>query len=129
LTQRALDTMAGVHLGSPTGAALVDDPSSYDECFALRGPVTLANLQDVRRQGEAALAAAGTRASIDLSGLTQGNSAALAVLMAWFRRAQSLGKSVIFTGAPVELQKIMELSGMSRVLPVVAGSSDGEVQQ
>jgi anti-anti-sigma factor len=99
------------------GAAAVD-LASYDACFALRGPVTLANLKDIRRQGEAALTTAGPRAVMDIAGLTSANSAALAVLMAWFRQAQTLGKTVVFTGVPTDLRKIIELSGMAEILPL-----------
>jgi phospholipid transport system transporter-binding protein len=94
-----------------------------EPCYRLRGPVTLANLVAIRREGEAALAAADTPASMDISGLENGNSAALAVLMAWFREAQALGKEVVFTAIPSELVKIIELSGMAEVLPIAERSA------
>jgi phospholipid transport system transporter-binding protein len=89
-----------------------------DPCFRLTGAVSLANLMDIRRQGEAALAAAAPPVRMDISGLENGNSAALALLMAWFRAARAQDKAVTFTGVPAELQKIIELSGMTSVLPL-----------
>jgi len=89
----------------------------------LRGAVTLDNLVAIRREGEAALAAADTPTSMDISGLENGNSAALALLMAWFREAQAQGKEVVFTDIPSELVKIIELSGMAEVLPLAERSA------
>jgi ABC-type transporter Mla MlaB component len=80
--------------------------------------VSLDNLMDVRRAGEAALAAAGASPTIDLAGLAGGNSAAVAVLMAWFRAARAQNKNLVFTGPPERLWKIIQLSGMATVLPL-----------
>lgn len=84
--------------------------------------MTLDNLVAIRSEGEAALAAAGSATSIDVSGLVGGNSAALALLMAWFREANAQGKELVFTAIPAELEKIIELSGMSAVLPIAEHS-------
>jgi phospholipid transport system transporter-binding protein len=125
LTDRSFRGVARAQAAS--GAAV--DLGSYEPSFALRGPVTLANLKDIRRRGEDALTAAGPRAAMDISGLTGANSAALAVLMAWFRQAQALGKSVVFTGVPTELLKIIELSGMAEILPLADGPAPGAASQ
>lgn len=93
------------------------EPAS-EVCFRLEGPVSLDNLIEVRRAGEAALAAAGPRTAIDLAGLSNGNSAALAVLMAWFRAARTRRQGLVFTNTPERLRKIIQLSGMAAVLPV-----------
>ena len=85
---------------------------------SLTGSVTFTNLAAVRAAGEAAIAAAGERAVVDLSGLTDGNSAAVAVLVSWYRHAQGLGKDIVFLDAPAEVRNIIGLSGLSRVLPL-----------
>jgi phospholipid transport system transporter-binding protein len=72
----------------------------------------------IRAEGAAAIAAAGEHVQVDLSGLERGNSVAVALLMAWLRTAQGDDKSLVFTGAPAELTNIIELSGMSDVLPL-----------
>ena len=94
-------------------------------CYRMQGHVTFDNLMAVRRAGEEALQGAGDRAAVDVSGLENGNSAAVAVLMAWLRCAESLGKSVVFVGMPARLAKIIELSGMTEVLPLTAGAAPG----
>lgn len=86
----------------------------------LEGPVTVANLVDLRGAGEAAIEASEGRAVVDLSGLEASNSLSVALLMAWFRAAERSGKELEFIGAPDELSSIIELSGMNEVLPMVA---------
>ena len=86
--------------------------------YQVVGRVDLGNLMQIREEGEAAIAAAGDRVVVDLSRLENGNSAALALLMAWFRAAESQEKTIEFVGAPAELQNIVELSGLAGVLPL-----------
>lgn len=86
--------------------------------FPVTGTVTFDNLMDIRRAGEAAIAEAADGVTFDLSGLAQGNSAAVAVLMAWFRAADRQDKTVSFVGVPAELESIIELSGLTDVLPL-----------
>lgn len=95
-----------------------------DAAFRLTGRVTFDNLTEQRAAGEAALAAAGSRAVFDLSQLEGGNSAAVALLMAWFREADRLDKSIVFVGVPEELRNIIELSALTDVLPVEAGTAE-----
>ena len=86
--------------------------------FPVTGTITFDNLMDVRRAGEAAIADADDGVTFDLSGLEHANSAAVAVLMAWFRAADRQDKTVSFVGVPAELESIIELSGLTDVLPV-----------
>ena len=80
--------------------------------------MNLENLLEHRRRGEAAIGAAGTRVCIDLSGLTNGNSAALALLLAWCRAARAGDKALVFTGVPEKLRSIIGLTGMAELLPL-----------
>lgn len=86
--------------------------------FRVSGPVTFANVTGIRARGEAAIAAGGDRVVLDVSGIEHGNSVALALLIAWFRAAEVAGKSIVFTGVPAELENIVELSGLTDVLPL-----------
>lgn len=86
--------------------------------YRLTGAVTFDSMARIRAEGAAAIAAAGKRVLVDLSGLERGNSVAVALLMAWLRAAQHEDKSLVFAGAPAELTNIIELSGMTDVLPL-----------
>ena len=88
------------------------------------GHVTFDNLIARRRDGEAFIASSGEHVVMDLSGLEDGNSAAVALLMAWYRKAELEGKELEFRRAPAELIKIIDLSGMTSVLPVRPSAED-----
>ena len=49
---------------------------------------------------------------IDLSALSIVDSAAVAVMLAWQRHAQSLNRSLQFTGAPSSLISLVDLYGL-----------------
>jgi ABC-type transporter Mla MlaB component len=53
-----------------------------------------------------------------LTGLEVSNSVAVALLLGWFRRAHRLGKAIVFTDIPADLLNIIEVSGLSEVLPL-----------
>jgi len=84
----------------------------------VEGTVTFDNLMERREAGEQAIAGAAGELVFDLGGLEAGNSAAVALLMAWFRAADRQEKAVRFVGVPQELRSILDLSGMAGVLPL-----------
>lgn len=94
--------------------------------YRLRGRVTFGNLVRIREEGRQAIARAGEQAVFDLSGLERGNSAAVALLMDWFRAAEHGGKSIRFVAPPVELENIVELSGLTDLLPLGAATAAAE---
>lgn len=84
----------------------------------VEGNVTFDNLVNRREAGEQVIADAAGEVVFDLGGLEGGNSAAVALLMAWFRAADRQHKTVRFVGVPPELRSILDLSGMTGVLPL-----------
>jgi len=82
------------------------------------GSVTFEDLMDRRAAGEQTIAEAEGEVVFDLGGLEAGNSAAVALLMAWFRAADHADKAVRFVNVPQALHSILELSGMTGVLPL-----------
>tara|TARA_Y100001933_G_scaffold21205_1_gene18139 strand:- start:2870 stop:3187 length:318 start_codon:yes stop_codon:yes gene_type:complete len=94
--------------------------------FPVTGAVTFDNLMEIRRAGEATIAEAEDGVVFDLSGLENGNSAAVALLMAWFRAADRHDRAVAFAGAPAELVSIIELSGLTEVLPLEGAAGHPE---
>ncbi len=85
--------------------------------FSLPAEVTFANLMAVRRDGEACIDQ-GDSTDIDLSSLTSGNSAVVALLIGWFRYAHTHGKVVRFLHVPVTIMNIIEVSDLDEVLPL-----------
>ena len=79
------------------------------------GPVTLANVADVLRQGSEELRA-GVR-TIDLGEVTELDSSLLAALFAWMRVATSSGADVSFENVPQGLMTVAQLNGVAELLP------------
>jgi len=79
------------------------------------GPVTLANVADVLREGCDELRA-GVR-TIDLGEVTELDSSLLAALFAWIRAAKSNGTEVVFANLPEGLMTVARLYGVAELLP------------
>ena len=86
--------------------------------FLLPDAVHFDDFSDIRAAGEIYLDEQADNAVFDLSPLQQCNGAAVALLMAWLRYAHARGKSVVYAGAPADLQNIVEVTGLSGTLPV-----------
>lgn len=64
---------------------------------------------------------------IDFSDLTQGDSAAVATMLAWSRAARSKGKSLTFTNLPVSLRSLIELYGVKELLNTTSSPEPRQV--
>jgi phospholipid transport system transporter-binding protein len=82
--------------------------------MVLSGPVTLANvaavLEDGRRHLEDGVE------SVDLAGVTEMDSALLALLLAWMREAKSRDRSLTLVNPPQALSTIARLYGVDTLL-------------
>ena len=61
-------------------------------------------------------AIAAGQAGFDLSGLTELDSAAVAILLAWQRAALARGHALRLTGLPANLRRLMQLYGVADLL-------------
>ncbi|HEX6691022.1 MAG TPA: STAS domain-containing protein [Burkholderiales bacterium] len=82
----------------------------------LSGPVTLGNVAELLEAGRRELAADGV-ATVDLAGVTDLDSSALALLLAWLRDARAAGRSLAFVNLPEGLRTIARLYGVEDLLP------------
>ncbi len=78
------------------------------------GRITLDEAVAVRRDGEAALADGCV--VMDLSGITQTDSSALSVLLAWRRHALNRGAQLEMRNLPASLQSLIDLYGVRALL-------------
>ncbi|MBL8470318.1 MAG: STAS domain-containing protein [Rhodocyclaceae bacterium] len=84
----------------------------------LEGPMTFATARALSEQGAAALGPGAC--VIDLAGVSDIDSSALAVLFAWARAAASRGGSITLAHVPANLSSLAELYGVSDLLPAAA---------
>lgn len=82
--------------------------------MVLSGPVTLANVAAVLEEGRRHVAE-GVE-SIDLQGVTEMDSALLALLLAWQREAKSRDRSLTLANPPQALSTIARLYGVDTLL-------------
>jgi phospholipid transport system transporter-binding protein len=87
-----------------------------DERMLLSGPVTLANVAGLLEEGRRHLAD-GVR-SVDLGEVTELDSAAIALCLAWLRDARTAGRDIRFSNLPESLQTIARLYGVHSLLPL-----------
>ena len=80
------------------------------------GPVTLANVAGLLEEGRRHLAE-GVR-TVDFGEVTEMDSAALALCLAWLRDAKAAGGAITFSNLPESLQSIARLYGVHSLLPL-----------
>jgi phospholipid transport system transporter-binding protein len=83
----------------------------------ISGALTLANVSQVLEEGRRHLADGVT--TVDLAEVSELDSSALALLLAWLREAKARQKSLAFAHLPESLQTIARLYGVQDLLPVV----------
>lgn len=79
-----------------------------------KSSLTMDNAAPALEAGLAAIAAGQTE--IDLSGLVQVDSAAVATLLAWQRAAQAKGVAIRFNHLPATLESLVHLYGVHDLL-------------
>jgi len=82
--------------------------------MVLTGPVTLANVAAVLEEGRRHLEDGVD--SVDLAGVTEMDSALLALLLAWMREAKSRERSLTLANPPQALSTIARLYGVDTLL-------------
>lgn len=82
--------------------------------MALSGPVTLANAHQVLEEGRRLLAE-GVE-TVDLAGVTEMDSALLALLLAWQRDAAQRSATLALANEPQALRTIARLYGVNELL-------------
>jgi phospholipid transport system transporter-binding protein len=86
--------------------------------MTLSGPVTLADVAGLLEEGKGHLAEGVS--TVDLSEVTDMDSALLALLLAWLRDAKTRQRDLTFANLPEALRTIARLYGVDSLLPVAA---------
>jgi len=85
--------------------------------WAVSGDLGLETAATVLASGESAFAGV-PRAVVDLSGVTDADSAGLAVIIEWTKGAYRAGRSIEFHGLPPRLAELARIGGVADLLPV-----------
>ena len=106
---------------APAGADEAELRAAGDGRYVLRGPVvfaTAAGLLETSRR----LFGNEPQLTVDLSEVTRVDSAALALLLEWLRRARAEGRGLRYEGLPEKLHAIAALSGVQKLLEAGDGA-------
>jgi phospholipid transport system transporter-binding protein len=80
------------------------------------GPMVIASAAALKAAGESALSA-GAKV-IDLANVTDADSAAVAVLLAWVRTAQERSQAIAIVHSPESIRSLATLYGVADLLPL-----------
>jgi phospholipid transport system transporter-binding protein len=83
--------------------------------WRLAGPLTMGELGRVLAEGRTRAAAGDLQ--LDLSAVTEADSAALALLLDWLRVAHAAGHTLTVSGLPAGLESLAALYGIDTLLP------------
>jgi len=90
----------------------------HDGRFRVRGSVTLASVQVLLDQGKQTFA--GDDLRIDLSGVTEADSSAVALMLDWAREATARGARICFENLSENLRTLISLYDVGEFLPACA---------
>jgi phospholipid transport system transporter-binding protein len=88
--------------------------------FAVVGEIGFDTVRGLLASGATRLAGADAQFEVDLSGVTKGDSAGLALLIEWLKQAARSGKTVRFTRVPGQLRALAQISEIEGFLPLSA---------
>lgn len=80
----------------------------------VEGPITMRNVTAVLEEGARLFAV--PHVIVDLSGVTEVDSAAVSLLLEWRRVAQAASRKIEFTNLPVNLKSLADLYGVSELV-------------
>jgi phospholipid transport system transporter-binding protein len=88
--------------------------SCADGRCTLSGPVTMRNVTAVLEESRRLFN--GLRVVVDLSGVTELDSAAVSLLLEWRRGARAANREIDFVNIPDNLKSLADLYGVSELL-------------
>jgi phospholipid transport system transporter-binding protein len=85
--------------------------------FLLGGALAFETVSDwLQRSSE--LFGPGQSLRLDLSGITRADSAGLALLLEWLRRARQAGTALTLENVPAQMRSLIEVADLDQVLPL-----------
>lgn len=83
--------------------------------FKVRGPLDAETVTDLLERSEAAFRGS-TSLEIDLGGVPEGDSAGLALLIEWIRRARKQNQQLHFKNLPTQIASLARISQVDELL-------------
>lgn len=96
--------------------------------ITLRGELTLTTVKELWENSRSFFDGQKTPLKIDLTQITQSDSAGVALLIAWVRLAHQQKREIFLISLPKQMQAIIRVSGLENLLPVVVSPSQNREQ-
>lgn len=80
------------------------------------GPMVIDSAAALKKAGDGAVAAGA--AMVDLAGVTEADSAAVAILLSWLRVARERKQALMIVNAPTSIRSLATLYGVADMLPL-----------
>lgn len=90
--------------------------------YQLQGSLTLQSVVRLLTQSEMMFHASSPALKVDMTPVSRVESAGLALLVEWCRRAEAAGKSIRYENIPQQLIAIARLSGVDEILELEGGT-------
>jgi phospholipid transport system transporter-binding protein len=87
-----------------------------DARMRVRGPMLIDSAAALKKAGDEAVAAGAT--VVDLAGVGEADSSAVATLLAWVRAAQEAERQLTIVNPPQSIQSLAVLYGVAELLPL-----------
>lgn len=100
-----------------SAAAAVTGVERTGDVLRVRGPVTMANVEGLLQEGRARMQDGAGNVVVDLSGVTEVDSASISMLLQWLREAAKRGHALSVTGVPENMRSLATLYGVDELLP------------
>lgn len=88
-----------------------------DGRFRVTGELGFDTVRDLLARSREQFAGA-ANLEIDLTAVSQGDSAGLALLIEWLRMAQQAGQTIRYVGMPAQLKGLAQISDIDELLPI-----------
>jgi len=90
------------------------------ECrLKVKGKISFETVLELKKQGEEFLRLGCGQCVIDLSGVIQGGSAAVSLLLSWLRYSNEHNIQLSYCDLPVDMLNVAQLSGVDQLLPIL----------
>lgn len=86
------------------------------DTLRVSGAMVITSAAELRASGAAAIADGAS--TVDLSAVSDADSAAVALLLAWLREAQEQGRELSIVHAPDNIRSLATLYGVAELLPL-----------
>lgn len=90
------------------------------ERIKVSGEMTFASVTGLLGQSREVFAQAGETIEVELGDVVRVDSAGLALLIEWMRRAHAEGKTIRFFSLPEQMQAIAAASDLDSILPIAS---------